>query len=83
MQNILFFLKKYIKDIILFILIIICLGLIIWKCFLDNNDIENDIDAFALLDEKEKVFIEKEEEVKNLKVDINGAFKKQVVYQVK
>ncbi len=83
MQNILFFLKKYIKDIILFILIIICLGLIIWKCFLDNNDIENNIDTVALVDEKENVVSEKEEEVKNFNVDIKGAIKKPGVYQVK
>ena len=77
MQNILFYVKKYIKDVIFFILIFICLGVIIYKNYIKEDYKEKEIISFesSLNNEETKINT-------FFNVDIKGAVKAPGVYQV-
>ena len=78
MQNILYLVKKYIKDTILFGLIIICLGFSIYNIYLSYTTEENDLNEITIIDETE----EKTVENKKINIDIKGAVKNPGVYEV-
>ncbi len=82
MQNILFWVKKYLKDLVLFCLIIICIGLIGYNFYHDEEnktDLSSSVVAVNDLEEEK----EKDEEIiTTLNIDIKGAVKKPGVYAV-
>lgn len=82
MQNFIDFGKKYGRDLIIFILIIICLSLIIFKIYDDKHEVQ--AKSISLLsDITENITPEVEEPKKeNVFVDIKGAVKTPGVYEV-
>ena len=81
MQNILFFLKKYLKDIVLVILVIIALGIASYALYSTYEERETVSDNIVLtnnasITDEEKQFEEK------IYVDVKGAVKKPGVYEV-
>lgn len=85
MQNILFFIKKYLKDIIIFVLLLICLGLIIYKYFEPEKETQS-IDSIAMLEsaknEENSIKQEVEPSTDYIYVDIKGSVKKPGVYKI-
>lgn len=87
MQNILFFVKKNVKDLVIFVLIIVCLGFISYNYYLIKKQSvaeENYYDNLTYLNNNPKEDEEKEQIVtpKTLNVDVKGALKKPGVYRV-
>lgn len=80
MENILFFLRKYCKDIILFGLIVLCLGFSLYALFYEEAAEEVVTNIVAITDEKEVE--DDEEETQLLYVDIKGAVNNPGVYEV-
>jgi len=78
MQNILFYVQKYIKDIILFLLVLICFGVVIYNNYLKEGNIERiETTSFDYpTNNKES------EQEKYLNIDVKGAVKIPGVYQV-
>lgn len=83
MQNILFLLKKYAKDITMFFLLIVCLGLIAYKYFEPNKESQS-IDSIAMLEKKDNDEETPKEDISNnyIYIDVKGAVKKPGVYKV-
>lgn len=85
MQNILFYLKKYGKDFLFLILVIVMLGILIYSTFIKKNE-EDSFDNSLSLNTIENTNIDNKETIKDeeLKffVDIKGAVKAPGVYEV-
>lgn len=83
MDNLLYYGKKYGKDVLLFLLIIICLGLLLYNTFIKEEQSDSSMGEVALTSMSEKT--EKIEEVSTntkIHVDVKGAVKKPGVYTV-
>lgn len=81
MQNVVNFLKKNGRDLLIIVLLLICIILIVCKYYLkDNKEVSNE--SIALVTETKKVEPVEEETIKTVYVDIKGAVKKPGVYQV-
>ncbi len=83
MQNILFWVKSHVKDLGLFLLIMICLGLIGYNFYHDGEEDKDrdDVSMVAINNDEEKEEQEEKIEAK-LNVDIKGAVKTPGVYVV-
>lgn len=84
MQNILYYLKKYGKDIITYTLLLVILSFIIYNTFLKKENTEN-IEkelVYTELDYSENNEIEKETNKAKIFIDIKGAIKKPGVYEI-
>jgi len=83
MQNFLYYVKKYGKDSLLFVLLLTCIGLLIYNTFIKEENTSNAINtvAFSNLTEKKE---EKTEQIVATKfhIDVKGAVKKPGVYEV-
>ncbi len=79
MQNILFLVKKYAKDLVLFLLIIICIGLIGYNFYHDEESDDNDVEPIVAINDEIK---EEEPVITKLNVDVKGAVKTPGVYEV-
>lgn len=79
MQNLINYGKKYSRDIIIFILLLICIGLLIFKIYDDKNEVQ--AKSISLLENIPNEV--KEESTELINVDIKGAIKKPGVYSVK
>lgn len=80
MPDIIFYLKKYLREIIFGILICICIGISCYGIFYEKNSteiIQND--NFVANTSKEE---RKEEKAKKIHIDIKGAIKTPGVYEV-
>lgn len=85
MQDVVFFLKKYLKELIFALLLCLCLTLACFSIFIKSKPKEN-TDYMNLLAKKEvsneEEASEKVEEKKMLHVDLKGAIKNPGVYEV-
>lgn len=83
MQNILYYLKKYGKDGVLFLITLSCLGVLFYNNFKAENKKMEDVKSIALVNEEEKNSTEKESQQDELLyVDVKGAVKKPGVFAV-
>lgn len=84
MQNILYYLKKYGKDMITYILLLVILLFIIYNTFLKKENTENNEKelVYTELDYSKNNAIEKETNKTKIFIDIKGAIKKPGVYEI-
>jgi len=80
MQNILFLIKKYIKDFLLYTLIIVSLVFSVYNVYKTEKSEEIDINEIAITEINNEDEIE---EISYINVDIKGAVKNPGVYKVK
>lgn len=82
MQDVICFIKRNVRDIFLFSLILIVLGLVLYKFYFTSSQNELDSSLVVALNNEEEVLKENLEEKKVFNVDVKGAVKKPGVYMV-
>ncbi|MCI8671705.1 MAG: comEA protein [Bacilli bacterium] len=82
MQDVICFIKRNVRDIFLFSLILIVLGLVLYKFYFTSSQNELDSSLVVALNNEEEVLKENLEEKKAFNVDVKGAVKKPGVYMV-
>ncbi len=82
MQDILIWLKKYAKDITLFVLVSACIGLICFNFYYDRQEEQEESPILAVNNDVIKDEVETEEVVTKLNIDVKGAVKNPGVYTV-
>lgn len=83
MQNVLFYLKKYGKDLVIFLLLILCIILICYKFYIKkDSNTNNNVEIATLENEVKEVETLNKSDVTNVFIDIKGAVKKPGVYEV-
>ena len=82
MQDVICFIKRNVRDIFLFSLILIVLGLVLYKLYFTSSQNELDSSLVVALNNEEEVLKENLEEKKAFNVDVKGAVKKPGVYMV-
>lgn len=83
MQNVLYYLRRYGKDAALFLIVLSCLGVLLYNTFKSENRSVEDVKSIALANEEIQNI--NDEEVPNktmIYVDVKGAVKKAGVYTV-
>lgn len=86
MQKFFYYVKKYGKDVVVFLLLIICIGLMVYNTFVKRENVNEPINELALSDltMKKEESMEENSEQNNFKIhiDVKGAVKKPGVYEV-
>ncbi len=80
MQDILFWFRKYLKDFIIFSLILICIGTVVYTNYLKEEEPSNNNDLALNLKEEKKEETE-EKNIEKIYVDVKGAVKNPGVYE--